>query len=156
MIRRPPRSTRTAPRCPYTTLCRSTAPRSRAHRSPRRDRRRAAPRSCRGGWRASRRVFPACGRRSGGWRRFSARPACGRAIRPKSPSFVETPPELEQRVALDDINRADVEILQRELAVAGADEATDLEAEMFEHLAYLAILAFGQRHLDPQIGRAHV
>src|SRR3546814_16950469 len=84
-----------------------------------------------------------------GWRRFSARPACGRAIRPKSPSFVETPPELEQRVALDDINRADVEILQRELAVAGADEATDLEAEMFEHLAYLAILAFGQRHLAP-------
>src|SRR3546814_13757782 len=86
-----------------------------------------------------------------GWRRFSARPACGRAIRPKSPSFVETPPELEQRVALDDINRADVEILQRELAVAGADEATELEAEMVEHRAYPEILALGQRHLDQMI-----
>src|SRR3546814_6571316 len=58
---------------------------------------------------------------------------------------------MERRVALDEINLADCKILLRELAVAGADEATDLEAEMFEHLAYLAILAFGQRHLDPLI-----
>src|SRR3546814_1563287 len=116
-----------------------------------------APRSCRGGSRASRRAFRACGRRWDGWRRFSARATCGRAIRQKSPSFFEPAAELEQGVARDDLDLPGVEAGDAELAVAGTDQAADLEAEMFEDAAHLTVLAFRQRQLDPlvEIGRAH-
>src|SRR3546814_16940004 len=89
-----------------------------------------APRSCRGGSRASRRAFRACGRRWDGWRRFSARATCGRAIRQQSPSFFEPAAELEQGVARDDLDLPGVEAGDAELAVAGPAQAADRGAEI--------------------------
>src|SRR3546814_15430748 len=111
------------------------SPRCRARPTPRRDRRRKAPRSCRGGSRASRRAFRACGRRWDGWRRFSARATCGRAIRQKSPSFFEPAAELEQGVARDVLDLPGVDAGDAELAVSGTEQAASLDAAMFEAAA---------------------
>src|SRR3546814_13616959 len=43
------------------------------------------------------RSFRACGRRSGGWRRSSARAACARAIRPRSPAQGQSLPLARSR-----------------------------------------------------------
>src|SRR3546814_15420303 len=111
-----------------------------------------APRSCRGGSRASRRAFRACGRRWDGWRRFSARATCGRAIRQKSPSFFEPAAALEQGVARDDLELPGVEAGDAELAGAATAQAADLEAEMLQDAAQRRVLAFRQRHLDRKRG----
>src|SRR3546814_9063352 len=44
-----------------------------------------------------------------------------------------------------------VEVGEGEFAVARADQAADLQPEMFQHLADFAVLALGQRHFDPLI-----
>ena len=52
---------------------------------------------------------------------------------------------------LDLADFADRQIAEHERAVAGADQARDLEAEIFEHAADFAILALGQDHFDPHV-----
>ncbi len=59
--------------------------------------------------------------------------------------------ESDEIVLADLVHRAGRHILQREGAVGGTDKAADLEAEMLEDAADLAILAFAQPHLDPAV-----
>ena len=49
------------------------------------------------------------------------------------------------------VDRAGGEVGEGEGAVGGADQAGDLEAEMLEHPADLAVLAFPEAHLDPAV-----
>jgi len=51
----------------------------------------------------------------------------------------------------DLVHRAGRQVGQREGAVGGADQAGDLEAEMFEDAADFAILALPEAHLDPTV-----
>jgi hypothetical protein len=50
------------------------------------------------------------------------------------------------------VDRAGGEVAEGEGAVGGADQAGDAQAQMFEDAADFAVLAFGQRQLDPGIG----
>ena len=52
---------------------------------------------------------------------------------------------------IDLVDRARLELRQRERAVGGADQARDLQAEVREDAADLAVLALGQAHLDPAV-----
>src|SRR3546814_13146863 len=82
----------------------------------------------------------------------SSAPAAGaRAIRPRAPASAEAPAKFEQLVARHDVDRTHVEVGEGEFAVARADQAADLQPEMFQHLADFAVLALGQRHFDPLI-----
>ena len=47
---------------------------------------------------------------------------------------------------------ADRQVAEHERAIAGADQAADLQPEIFEDAAHLAVLAFGDRDLDPHVG----
>src|SRR3546814_9998752 len=79
----------------------------------------------------------------------SSAPAAGaRATRPRSPASAEAPAKFEQLVARHDVDRTHVEVGEGEFAVARADQAADLQPEMFQHLADFAVLALGQRHFD--------
>jgi hypothetical protein len=63
----------------------------------------------------------------------------------------QRPPERHQIVLPDLVDRAGGQIAKREGPVGGADQARDLEPEMLEHAADLAILALAEPHLDPGI-----
>ena len=52
---------------------------------------------------------------------------------------------------LDLVDIARRQIIERERAVAGADQAADLEAEKLQHAADLPVLAFAQLHFHPAV-----
>ena len=58
---------------------------------------------------------------------------------------------MEQLVAVDFLDLAGIEFLDREGSVGNANEARDFEAEMAEHVTHFAVLALGQRQLDPLV-----
>ena len=43
------------------------------------------------------------------------------------------------------------QIEQLERAVTGAQQTADLKAQIFQHPAHFAVLAFGDGHFDPQV-----
>src|SRR5688500_4422615 len=58
---------------------------------------------------------------------------------------------MRELVAVDFRDRTWLEPGQRERSVAGANQPRHLQAEMLEHPAHFAVLAFGEAHLDPAI-----
>src|SRR5688500_8991975 len=60
-------------------------------------------------------------------------------------------PERHQIVLPNLVHRSARKVGEGEGAVGGAEQAGDLQAEMLEHPADLAILAFGELELDPGV-----
>ena len=56
-----------------------------------------------------------------------------------------------QHPGLDRLDGADRQVAELERAVADADQAVDLEAERAEDVLDLAVLAFAQRHQQPDV-----
>src|SRR5262245_31171442 len=58
---------------------------------------------------------------------------------------------LAQRARLDLVDRAGVELAQLKRSERDADQPVDLEAEMAEHVAHLAVLAFTNGKGEPHV-----
>src|SRR5688572_10937914 len=58
---------------------------------------------------------------------------------------------MRELVAVDLRDGSRLQPRQRERSVAGTDQPRHLQAEMLEHPANLAVLAFAEAHLDPAI-----